>query len=151
MARKYFGTDGMRGEANKDLTIDLVTNLGLALGYYLKKNNNKTSKPRIILGTDTRISGYMIRSALAAGITSMGIHIDFVGVLPTPGVSYLTRHLNADAGIMISASHNPVKDNGRKIFSQNGYKLLDSVEEELEALMEDREKLLAHQVAGDEL
>ena len=151
MARKYFGTDGMRGEANKDLTIDLVTNLGLALGYYLKKNNNKTSKPRIILGTDTRISGYMIRSALAAGITSMGIHIDFVGVLPTPGVSYLTRHLNADAGIMISASHNPVKDNGIKIFSQNGYKLPDSVEEELEALMEDREKLLAHQVAGDEL
>ena len=103
MARKYFGTDGIRGEANKDLTIDLVTNLGLALGYYFKKQNKKDTKPRIILGTDTRISGYMIRSALAAGIKSMGIHIDFVGVLPTPGVSYLTRHLNADAGIMISA------------------------------------------------
>ena len=89
----------------------------------------------MILGTDTRISGYMIRSALAAGITSMGIHIDFVGVLPTPGVSYLTRHLNADAGIMISASHNPVQDNGIKIFSQNGYKLPDSVEEELESFL----------------
>lgn len=151
MARKYFGTDGMRGEANKDLTIDLVTDLGLALGYYLKKNNEKASKPRVILGTDTRISGYMIRSALAAGITSMGIHIDFVGVLPTPGVSYLTRHLNADAGIMISASHNPVKDNGIKIFSQNGYKLPDNVEEELESLMENRDELLKYQVAGDEL
>ena len=151
MARKYFGTDGMRGEANKDLTIDLVTDLGLALGYYLKKNNKKASKPRVILGTDTRISGYMIRSALAAGITSMGIHIDFVGVLPTPGVSYLTRHLNADAGIMISASHNPVQDNGIKIFSQNGYKLPDSVEEDLESLMENRDELLKYQVAGDEL
>ena len=130
MARKYFGTDGMRGEANKDLTIDLVTNLGLALGYYLKKHRKKAGKPRIILGTDTRISGYMIRSALSAGLNSMGVHIDFVGVLPTPGVCYLTRKLKADAGIMISASHNPVKDNGIKIFSSNGYKLPDKVEEE---------------------
>ena len=151
MARKYFGTDGMRGEANKDLTIDLVTNLGLALGYYLKKNNKKTTKPKIILGTDTRISGYMIRSALASGLTSMGIHIDFVGVLPTPGVSYLTRHLGADAGIMISASHNPVKDNGIKIFSSNGYKLPDEVEEEIEGFMENREEMLKHQVSGDDL
>ncbi|MDR2879865.1 MAG: phosphoglucosamine mutase [Fusobacteriales bacterium] len=151
MARKYFGTDGIRGEANKDLTIDLVTNLGLALGYYLKKNNNKTTKPKIILGTDTRISGYMIRSALASGLTSMGIHIDFVGVLPTPGVSYLTRHLGADAGIMISASHNPVKDNGIKIFSKNGYKLPDEVEEEIEGYMENREEMLKHQVFGDDL
>ena len=151
MARKYFGTDGMRGEANKDLTIDLVGNLGLALGYYLKKHRKKAGKPRIILGTDTRISGYMIRSALSAGLNSMGVHIDFVGVLPTPGVCYLTRKLKADAGIMISASHNPVKDNGIKIFSSNGYKLPDNVEEEIEALMEDREKLLKHQIAGDDL
>ena len=151
MARKYFGTDGMRGEANKDLTIDLVTDLGLALGYYLKKNKKGTTKPKIILGTDTRISGYMIRSALSAGLTSMGVHIDFVGVLPTPGVSYLTRKLNADAGIMISASHNPVKDNGIKIFSQSGYKLPDNIEEELENLMENREELLKHQVSGDDL
>ena len=151
MARKYFGTDGMRGEANKDLTIDLVTDLGLALGYYLKKNKKGDAKPKIILGTDTRISGYMIRSALTAGLNSMGINIDFVGVLPTPGVCYLTRKLNADAGIMISASHNPVKDNGIKIFSQNGYKLPDEVEEELEKLMENREELLKHQVPGDNL
>ena len=151
MARKYFGTDGMRGEANKDLTIDLVTDLGLALGYYLKKNKKIKNKPKVILGTDTRISGYMIRSALSAGLTSMGVHIDFVGVLPTPGVCYLTRKLKADAGIMISASHNPVKDNGIKIFSQNGYKLPDSIEEEIEALMENREELLKYQVPGDDL
>jgi len=151
MARKYFGTDGMRGEANKDLTIDLVTRLGLALGYYLKKHRKKAGKPKIILGTDTRISGYMIRSALTAGLNSMGVNIDFVGVLPTPGVCYLTRKLKADAGIMISASHNPVKDNGIKIFSQNGYKLPDSVEEELEKLMEKKDELLKHQVPGDDL
>ena len=151
MTRKYFGTDGMRGEANKDLTIDLVTDLGLALGYYLKKNKKDKGKPKIILGTDTRISGYMIRSALSAGLTSMGVHIDFVGVLPTPGVCYLTRKLKADAGIMISASHNPVKDNGIKIFSQNGYKLPEKIEEELEELMENREELLKHQVPGDDL
>lgn len=84
MARKYFGTDGIRGEANKDLSIDLVLNLGLALGYYLR-TNSKNKKPKIILGTDTRISGYMIRSALATGLTAMGVNIDFVGVLPTPG------------------------------------------------------------------
>lgn len=150
MARKYFGTDGMRGEANKDLTIELVTNLGLALGYYLKKNKKGEGKPKVILGTDTRISGYMIRSALSAGLTSMGVHIDFVGVLPTPGVCYLTRKLNADAGIMISASHNPVKDNGIKIFSQNGYKLPDHIEEELESLMEDTSKLLEFQAPGDD-
>ena len=152
MARKYFGTDGMRGEANKDLTIDLVTSLGLALGYYLKKHRKKAGKPKIILGTDTRISGYMIRSALTAGLNSMGVNIDFVGVLPTPGVCYLTRKLKADAGIMISASHNPVKDNGIKIFSQNGYKLPDAVEEELEELMEKKDELLEkYQVAGDDL
>ena len=149
MARKYFGTDGMRGEANKDLTIDLVTSLGLALGYYLKKHRKKAGKPKVILGTDTRISGYMIRSALTAGLNSMGVNIDFVGVLPTPGVCYLTRKLKADAGIMISASHNPVKDNGIKIFSQNGYKLPDAVEEKLEELMGKKDELLEkHQVAG---
>ena len=151
MARKYFGTDGIRGEANKDLNIDLVTNLGLALGYYLKKNKEGESKPKIILGTDTRISGYMIRSALSAGLTSMGVNIDFVGVLPTPGVSYLTRILNADAGIMISASHNPIKDNGIKIFSNLGYKLNDEVEEEIESLMDNREFLMQHLASGEKL
>lgn len=136
--KKYFGTDGIRGEANKYLSLDLVTNLGLALGYYLKTKTDK--KPKVILGTDTRISGYMIRSELlSAGLTAMGVNIEFVGVLPTPGVSYLTRTLKADAGIMISASHNPIKDNGIKIFSQSGFKLSDEIEKELEELMDNRD------------
>lgn len=151
MARKYFGTDGIRGEANKDLNIDLVTNLGLALGYYLRKNKKTEGKPKIILGTDTRISGYMIRSALSAGLTAMGVNIDFVGVLPTPGVSYLTRTLQADAGIMISASHNPIKDNGIKIFSNLGFKLNDDIEEEIENLMDNREFLLQNLVYGEKI
>ena len=146
MGRKYFGTDGIRGEANRDLNIDIVTNLGLALGYYLRKNKTTEGKPKVILGTDTRISGYMIRSALSAGLTAMGVNIDFVGVLPTPGVSYITRHLHADAGVMISASHNPIKDNGIKIFSSLGYKLSDEVEEEIERLMDDRDFLMENLV-----
>ncbi len=151
MSRKYFGTDGIRGEANKDLSIDLVTNLGLALGYYLRKDKKENEKTKIILGTDTRISGYMIRSALSAGLTAMGVDIDFVGVLPTPGVSFLTRTLNADAGIMISASHNPIKDNGIKIFSNTGFKLSDEDEIQIEALMENREKLMDNLVQGEKL
>ncbi len=152
MSRKYFGTDGIRGEANKDLSIDLVTRLGLALGYYLNKNaKDKTKKPRIVLGTDTRISGYMIRSALSAGLTAMGVNIDFVGVLPTPGVSYLTRAKNAAAGVMISASHNPIKDNGIKIFSSNGFKLPDEVEEEIEEYMQDYDMLLNNLASAEKL
>ncbi|CAM3068167.1 phosphoglucosamine mutase [Streptobacillus ratti] len=151
MSRKYFGTDGIRGEANKDLSIDLVTNLGLALGYYLRKDKKENEKTKVILGTDTRISGYMIRSALSAGLTAMGVNVDFVGVLPTPGVSFLTRTLNADAGIMISASHNPIKDNGIKIFSNTGFKLNDEDELQIEELMENREKLMENLVHGEKL
>ncbi|WP_064616449.1 phosphoglucosamine mutase [Streptobacillus moniliformis] len=151
MSRKYFGTDGIRGEANKDLSIDLVTNLGLALGYYLRKDKEENEKTKVILGTDTRISGYMIRSALSAGLTAMGVNVDFVGVLPTPGVSFLTRTLNADAGIMISASHNPIKDNGIKIFSNTGFKLSDNDELQIEELMENREKLMENLVHGENL
>lgn len=90
MARKYFGTDGIRGEANKDLSLDLSIRLGLALGYYLKNVKN-IKRPKIVLGSDTRISGYMIRSAISAGLTAMGVSIDFVGVIPTPAICYLTR------------------------------------------------------------
>lgn len=151
MKRKYFGTDGIRGEANKDLSVDIVTRLGFALGYYLKKNNPKKKNIRVVLGTDTRISGYMIRSALFAGLNALGVDVDFVGVLPTPGVSYLTRKLKADAGIMISASHNPAKDNGIKIFASNGYKLPDEVELELEKLMDDVEMVKKEVVPGDQL
>ncbi|MGL4308791.1 phosphoglucosamine mutase [Cetobacterium sp. SF1] len=149
--RKYFGTDGIRGEANKELTVDLALRLGYALGYFLKKNNPGRKKIRVVMGSDTRISGYMLRSALMAGLTSMGIDIDFVGVIPTPGVAYLTKASDACAGIMISASHNPAKDNGIKIFAQDGYKLPDEVELELESLMDNLSMITKDMVAGDKV
>lgn len=147
--KKYFGTDGIRGEANKELTVEIVTKLGYALAYYLKKKNPDKKKIEVVIGSDTRISGYMLRSALMAGLSSMGIQITYVGVLPTPGVAYLTRKKNADAGIMISASHNPAKDNGIKIFRSNGSKLPDEIELELEALMDNYDEISKECVAGD--
>lgn len=149
--RKYFGTDGIRGEANRELTVDLALRLGYGLGYYLKKKNPHSKQIRVILGSDTRISGYMLRSALTAGLTSLGVNVDFVGVLPTPAVAYITKQKKADAGIMISASHNPVKDNGLKIFGSTGYKLPDEVEEEIEYFMDHQEEIFAHKLAGDEV
>ena len=103
------------------------------------------------MGSDTRISGYMLRSALTAGLNSMGINIDFVGVIPTPGVAYITQIKEAEAGIMISASHNPAKDNGIKIFGKDGCKLPDVVEEELESYMDNLEEIIKNPIAGDEL
>lgn len=149
--RKYFGTDGIRGEANRELTVELALKLGYALGYYLKHKNPSKKKIKVVMGCDTRISGYMLRSALMAGLTSMGIDIDFVGVIPTPGVAFLTQNGNAEAGIMISASHNPAKDNGIKIFASNGYKLPDSVELELEELMDNYETISKECVPGDKV
>lgn len=151
MGKKYFGTDGIRGEANRELTVDLTLRLGYALAYYLKKNNPNDKKIKIILGTDTRISGYMLRSALFAGLTAMGVDIEFIGVLPTPGVAYLTRKKKAHAGIMISASHNPAKDNGIKIFAANGYKLPDEIELEIENLMDNIGIITKEIVAGDKV
>jgi len=149
--RKYFGTDGIRGEANKELTASLAMKLGYALGYYLKKENKNKKKIKVIMGSDTRISGYMLRSALTAGLTSMGINIDFVGVLPTPGVAYITQTKGAAAGIMISASHNPAKDNGIKIFGSDGCKLLDKIEEELESYMDNLEEIIKEPLDGDKV
>lgn len=91
MGKKYFGTDGIRGEANRELTVDIALRLGYALGYYLKTTKNTDEKIKVIMGCDTRISGYMLRSALTAGLNSMGIYVDFVGVIPTPAVAYITR------------------------------------------------------------
>ena len=148
--RKYFGTDGIRGEANRELTVDIALKLGYALGYYLKRENPNKKKIKVIMGCDTRISGYMLRSALLAGLTSMGVNVDVVGVLSTPAVAYLTKAKKADAGIMISASHNPAKDNGLKVFAGNGYKLPDEVELEIERLMDDS-SILANPIAGDKV
>ena len=147
---KYFGTDGIRGEANRELTVDIALRLGYALGYYLKRENPDKKKIKVIMGCDTRISGYMLRSAMLAGLTSMGVHVDFVGVISTPAVAYLTKAKKADAGIMISASHNPAKDNGLKVFAGNGYKLPDEVELEIERLMDDP-TILANPIAGDKV
>lgn len=151
MGKKYFGTDGIRGEANRELTVDIALRLGYALGYYLKTTNNSDEKIKIIMGCDTRISGYMLRSALTAGLNSMGIYVDFVGVIPTPAVAYITRAKNAAAGIMISASHNPAKDNGLKLFNSDGYKFSDDIEDLIESYMDKVEEITASPVAGDKV
>lgn len=132
--KKYFGTDGIRGVAGlSPLDPESIVRLGKALAKIFLKGAHKT---RIVIGKDTRLSGYMIESSLAAGLTSMGADIMLVGPVPTPGIAYLTRSMRADAGIMISASHNPFEDNGIKIFGSDGFKLPDPLELEIEQLME---------------
>lgn len=130
---KYFGTDGVRGIANKELTPELAFKIGRCGGYVLA---GKMVKPKIVIGLDTRISGPMLESALIAGLLSIGAKVIRLGVVSTPAVAYLTRVLGADAGVMISASHNPVEDNGIKFFGHDGYKLLDETELEIEQLMD---------------
>ena len=132
--RKYFGTDGVRAVAGAfPLTASWVMQLGAAAGEVLKGQNPRAS---VVIGKDTRQSGDMLEAALAAGLTSRGVNVIHVGVLPTPGVSYLTRHLNADAGVVISASHNPYEDNGIKFFGADGQKLRDATELEIEAAID---------------
>ncbi|MFF3025271.1 phosphoglucosamine mutase [Gottfriedia sp. NPDC057948] len=130
---KYFGTDGVRGVANKELTPELAYKIGRCGGYVLTKNN---VKPKIIVGRDTRVSGHMLEGALVAGLLSIGAEVMRLGVISTPGVAYLTKALGAQAGVMISASHNPVADNGIKFFGPDGFKLLDEQEDEIEELMD---------------
>lgn len=130
---KYFGTDGVRGVANTELTPELAFKLGRFGGYVLTK---ETEKPKILIGRDTRISGQMLESALVAGLLSIGAEVMRLGVISTPGVAYLTKAMSADAGVMISASHNPVEDNGIKFFGSDGFKLLDAQENEIEALLD---------------
>jgi phosphoglucosamine mutase len=134
---RLFGTDGVRGIANQELTPDLAFRLGQAGAYVLSKEH---PHPRIVIGKDTRISGDMLEAALIAGICSVGADVLQVGVLPTPGIALLTRQLAANAGVVISASHNPFGDNGIKFFSASGYKLPDSVEEEIENIVLDNDK-----------
>ena len=131
---KYFGTDGIRGKANVyPMSPDFVLKLGQAIGIHFRK---AYPKPRILIGKDTRRSGYMLEQALSSGICSVGVDVGFLGPLPTPGIAYLTRGMRACAGIVISASHNPFSDNGIKIFSDNGFKLPDEIEHKLEQLVE---------------
>jgi phosphoglucosamine mutase len=132
MSERLFGTDGVRGVANKDLTPILVYQLGRAGACVLSELHQK---PVIVVGRDTRISGDMLESALVAGICSAGADVLKVGVMPTPSIAFLTRYFNADAGVVISASHNPVEYNGIKFFNREGFKLPDAMEDEIEALV----------------
>ena len=133
---KYFGTDGVRGLANVELTPELAFKLGRCGGYVLLQHANGVAHPRVLVGRDTRISGQMLEQALVAGLLSVGIEVLQLGVVSTPAVAYLTRVQGAAAGVMISASHNPAPDNGIKFFGSDGFKLSDDQELEIEALLD---------------
>jgi phosphoglucosamine mutase len=131
--KKLFGTDGVRGIANQDpMTSEMALRLGRAAAHLFK---NKSGRHRIVIGKDTRLSGYMLECGLTSGICSMGVDVLLVGPFPTPGIAFLTRSLRADAGVVISASHNPFQDNGIKFFSRDGFKLPDEMEHEMEDLI----------------
>src|SRR6188768_2991867 len=132
MSREYFGTDGIRGRANGVITPELALKVGQAAGLVFKRGEHRH---RVLIGKDTRLSGYMIETALVAGFTSVGVDVFQTGPLPTPAVAMLTRSMRCDLGVMISASHNPYEDNGIKLFGPDGYKLSDAIEEEIEALI----------------
>jgi phosphoglucosamine mutase len=137
MSRKYFGTDGIRGKVGETpITPDFVLKLGYAAGKVLASDTSQ-GRPAVLIGKDTRISGYMLESALEAGFAAAGCDVTFAGPMPTPGVAYLTRALRLSAGVMISASHNPFDDNGIKFFSGDGMKLPDAVESEIERVLDE--------------
>ena len=134
MTRKLFGTDGVRGEANTPpMTAEMALRLGAAAGRYFRRENAGTVH-RVVIGKDTRLSGYMFETALTAGFTSTGMNVLLLGPVPTPAVGLLTPSMRADVGVMISASHNPHHDNGIKFFGPDGFKLSDEAEREIEAL-----------------
>lgn len=140
--RKYFGTDGIRGRAGKfPITIDFFTKLGFAAGKVLTNDNQSSSKPKVIIGKDTRESGYMLESALEAGFSAAGVDVFLTGPIPTPAIAYLTKALRAQIGVVISASHNLYQDNGIKFFSNNGLKLDDEIELEIEKTIDGIENL----------
>src|SRR5690625_5530979 len=146
MMGNYFGTDGVRGIANEELTPELAFKLGRAGGYVLTK---EVDKPKVLIGKETRISGDMLEGALIAGLLSIGTEVMRLGVISTPGVAYLTRVMNADVGIMISASHNPVEDNGSKFFGSDGFKLSDEQEAEIEAVIDREEDDLPRPIGSE--
>lgn len=133
---RMFGTDGVRGVANiEPMTSETALRIGRALAYVFRE---RPGRHKILIGKDTRLSGYMLETALASGVCSMGVDVLLVGPIPTPGIAFLTRNLRADAGVVISASHNPFQDNGIKVFSRDGFKLPDAVEDEIESLVVDQ-------------
>src|SRR5216110_2921283 len=132
MVRKYFGTDGIRGRANGTITAELALRVGQAAGLTFRRGEHRH---RVLIGKDTRLSGYMIENALTAGFTAVGMDVLLTGPIPTPGVAMLTRSMRADLGVMISASHNPYDDNGIKLFGPDGYKLSDETEQQIEELI----------------
>src|SRR5437762_1200459 len=133
MVRRYFGTDGIRGRANGVITPELALKVGQAAGLVFRRGEHRH---RVLIGKDTRLSGYMIETALVAGFTSVGMDVFQTGPLPTPAVAMLTRSMRCDLGVMISASHNPYDDNGIKLFGPDGYKLSDEIERKIEELLE---------------
>lgn len=144
---KYFGTDGVRGVANQELTPEIAFKLGRIGGYVLSQNH--TGQKTILVGKDTRISGYMLENALISGLLSSGVEVMRLGVITTPGVAYLTREMKAAAGVMISASHNSYEDNGIKFFGSNGFKLTDEEQDKIEGLIDSEDEL--PRPIGDEL
>lgn len=148
MSARMFGTDGVRGVANRDLDCHLAFKLGQAGAYVLSKGKKR---PKILIGKDTRLSGDMLEAALIAGICSAGADALVVGVMPTAAIAYLTRHYEVDAGVVISASHNPMEYNGIKFFDGNGYKLPDKMEDEIEAIIKGQEQVDIPVPVGDEI
>jgi len=146
MARRYFGTDGIRGSANSTpMTSEVALRVGMAAG---KLFTNGSYRHRVVIGKDTRLSGYMIESALVSGFTAVGMDVFLLGPMPTPAVAMLTRSLRADLGVMISASHNPFADNGIKLFGPDGYKLSDDAERAIERRLEKEPKLAKSEMIG---
>ena len=146
MGRKYFGTDGIRGRTNvSPMTADTAMKVGQAAGAYFLRGDHRH---RVVIGKDTRLSGYMMESAMVAGFTSVGMDVVLVGPMPTPAVAMLTKELRADLGVMISASHNPFADNGIKLFGPDGYKLSDEAERSIERLLEKEPKLAKPELIG---
>ena len=144
---RLFGTDGARGIANKELTCELAMNIGRAAAFVLTEKT--TEKPKVLIGKDTRVSSNMLEMALAAGLCSVGADVVLVGFVPTPAIAFLVKDRGADAGIMISASHNPCEYNGIKIFDSNGFKLPDALEEKIEALVLDDSSPITLPVGGE--
>jgi phosphoglucosamine mutase len=146
MARKFFGTDGIRGRTNQHpMTAQMAQRVGQAAGAHFQRGDHRH---RVVIGKDTRLSGYMMESSLISGFTSVGMDVVMVGPVPTPAVALLTKSMRADLGVMISASHNPYGDNGIKLFGPDGYKLSDADETAIEALLEQEPLLVDASAIG---